>query len=355
MIRPDDLSVAADSLAANGTPAGPAGAVVHAAGVCTDTLDGGLRAAEALSDSFAAADSLVHTAAALPDAFPAAFPQVEPLSAAERALTLGGWLSDWTARSAQGVASLADASAAELFGAASTLGDVGHAVAETAAPLSGSVVYQAVVLLLAASYLLLLYTNYSEVRMLAGSFGFDRNAGQRTLQKRGVIHSHFLRRCCVLGVVGIGVLTVRLCDDWLPAGTFDALPPLWREGLCVAAVLAAEAVVLMQTIALWCIGQVTLTQSFVETLLYVKQFHFALASLSVLPFILLYALCPIGSGSGWLCGIVGLSATIILLFLREIHSLFVAKNISNLHWILYLCTIEIAPVAFAVLMLVKHS
>ena len=211
MIRPDDLSVAADSLAANGTPAGPAGAVVHAA--------------EALSDSFAAADSLVHTAAALPDAFPASFPQVEPLSAAERALTLGGWLSDWTARAAQGVASLADASAAELFGAASTLG-VGHAVAEMAAPLSGSVVYQAVVLLLAASYLLLLYTNYSEVRMLAGSFGFDRNAGQRTLQKRGVIHSHFLRRCCVLGVVGIGVLTVRLCDDWLPAGTFDALPPL---------------------------------------------------------------------------------------------------------------------------------
>ena len=248
MIRPDDLSVAADSLAANGTPAGPAGAVVHAA--------------EALSDSFAAADSLVHTAAALPDAFPASFPQVEPLSAAGRALTLGGWLSDWTARTAQGVASLADASAAELFGAASTLGDVGHAVAETAAPLPGSVVYQAVVLLLAASYLLLLYTNYSEVRILAGSFGFDRNAGQRTLQKRGVIHSHFLRRCCVLGVVGIGVLTVRLCDDWLPAGTFDALPPLWREGFCVAAVLAAEAVVLMQTIALWCIGQVTLTQSF---------------------------------------------------------------------------------------------
>lgn len=151
---------------------------MHAAGVCTDTLDGGLRAAEALSDSFAAADSLVHTAVSLPDAFPASFPQVEPLSAAERALTLGGWLSDWTARTAQGVASLADASAAELFGAASTLGDVGHAVAETAAPLSGSVVYQAVVLLLAASYLLLLYTNYSEVRMLAGSFGFDRNAGQ---------------------------------------------------------------------------------------------------------------------------------------------------------------------------------
>ena len=109
----------------------------------------------------------------------------------------------------------------------------------------------------------------------------------------------------------------------------------------------------MQTIALWCIGQVTLTQSFVETLLYVKQFHFALASLSVLPFILLYALCPIGSGSGWLCGIVGLSATIILLFLREIHSLFVAKNISNLHWILYLCIVEVFPVSLLWLLVAR--
>ena len=38
MIRPDDLSVAADSLAANGTPDGPAGAVVHAAEALSDSL-----------------------------------------------------------------------------------------------------------------------------------------------------------------------------------------------------------------------------------------------------------------------------------------------------------------------------
>ena len=354
MILPDDWSIAADPLAAHGMPAEAAQVVVQTADAA-DSLNGGLRAAGAFADSLAAAaDSLTLATAALPTTFP----QVDPLSAAERASTLGGWLSDWTARAASGAASLADAarvSAAELFGAASTLVDVGHAAAETASPLSGSAVYQTVVLLLAASYLLLLYTNYSEVRMLAGSFGFDRNAGQRMLQRRGEIHNHFLRRCCVLGVAGAGVLAVRLCDDWLPAGAFDALSPLWRQGLCVAAALAIEAVALVQTIVLWCIGQVTLTQSFVKTLLYVKQFHFALASLAVLPFVLLYALCPIGSGSGWLYVVIGLSTTIILLFLREIHSLFVAKSISNLHWILYLCTIEIAPVAFAVLMLIKHS
>ena len=317
MIWLDDLSVAADSLAT-------------------------------------AADSLTHAAAALP----AAVLQVEPFSAAERAVTLGGWLSEGSTRVSDIAAPLADAayaSAAELFGTASTMGGGEGVAAGMTTLLSESVVYQIIVLLLAASYLLLLYTNYSEVRMLADSFGLDRNAGQRALQKRGVIHGHFLRRCCVLGVVGAGVLTVRMCDNWLPTGAADALSPLWWQGFCVAAVLAIEAVVLAQTIALWSIGQVTLSQSFVSTLLYVKQFHFALATLSTLPFVLLYALCPIGSGSGWLYLIVGLSAISILLFLREIHSLFVAKNISNLHWILYLCTIEIAPVAFAVLMLLKHS
>lgn len=286
----------------------------------------------------------------------AAFPQVDPLSAAERALTLDGWLGYWSAHAAGRPSSAVEASAAELFGAASTLGGGGGgAPFGTAALLSESAVYQIVVLLLAASYLLLLYTNFSEARMLAGSFGFDRHAVQRTLQKRGVIHGHFLSRCCVLGIAGAGVLVVRACDDWLPAGAGEWLPPLWQQSFCVAAMAAIGAIALVQTLALRAIGQVTLAQSFVTTLLFVKQFHLALASLWALPFVLLYALCPIGSGSGWLYAATGLAALIILLFLREIRSLFVAENISNLHWILYLCTVEIAPVAFAVLMLVKHS
>lgn len=331
MIPLGDMTLAADSVAANGTAGGLAEGIAHAPATVSDALS------------------------AVPSTLTATFPQVEPLSAAERALTLGGWLSDWSERIASGVSTAADATVAELFGTASTLAESGQASGSMPTLLSGSWVYQAVVLLLAAAYLLLFYTNYSEVRMLIDSFGIDRNAGQRAMEKRGVIHSHFLRRCCVLGVAGAGVLTVRLCDSLLPAGAFDALSPLWWQGFCVAAVLAIEAVVLVQTIALWTIGQVTLTQSFVSTLLYVNQFHFALATLTALPLVLLYALCPIGSGSGWLYLILVLTAIIILLFLREIHSLFVAKNISNLHWILYLCTIEIAPVAFAVLMLVKHS
>ena len=90
MIRPDDLSVAA--VAANAAPDAPAQTLGHAAGI--------------------AADSLTQAATA--------FPQVDPLSAAERASTLGGWVGNWSARPAGAWTETAQATAAELFSAAST-------------------------------------------------------------------------------------------------------------------------------------------------------------------------------------------------------------------------------------------
>lgn len=282
------------------------------------------------------------------------WPQVDTLAASDRAATLWGWVSDWAENGREVVASV-DVSAAEVFGSASTLAGGGVPDVATSGILAQTVGFQIVVLLLATLYLLLFYTNSSEVRMLADSFGFDRNTGQRTLGKSGIFHTHFLRRCAVLGAMGLGVLSVKLCDEWLPAEVLAGLGPLWRQGFCIGVLAAIEAIALVQGLVLWGIGQVTLSQSFISTLLYVKQFHFAQAALFVLPPILLSALCPAGTGMGWMYLIFIFIIIIILLYLREIHSLFMAKKISNLHWFLYLCTIEIAPIAFAVLMLVKHS
>ena len=282
------------------------------------------------------------------------WPQADTLAASEHAATLWGWVSDWTEKGRETVAS-ADASVSEVFGSASTLAGGGVPDAVTSGILAQAVGFQAVVLLLATLYLLLFYTNSSEVRMLVGSFGLDRNTGQRTLGKSGIFHTHFLRRCAVLGAMGLGVLSVKLCDEWLPAEALAGLGLLLRQGFCIGVLAAVEAIALVQGLVLWGIGQVTLSQPFIATLLYVKQFHFARAALFVLPPILLSALCPAGTGMGWIYLIFILIVIIILLYLREIHSLFVAKKISNLHWFLYLCTIETAPIAFAVLMLVKHS
>lgn len=311
-----------------------------------------------VTDPTPAVDSLLTAQGVLQD-IPEVFspvPQVDTLSAADRAVTLWGWLSDWTDQSLNTLSSTIHSTATELFGAASTLVG-GEDLPSDAFPelLTHSIAFQVAVLLLAAFYLLLLYTNASEVRMLIDGFSFDSNVAQRTLGKQGIVHSHFLRRCCILGVAGLGVLIVKLCDELLPAGVFTALNPLWRELFGFGAVSVVGAVVLLQTLVMWSVGQVTLSQSFVSMLFSVKQVHFSLMTLVCLPFILLFVLCPGSMGWWWMYLTFIVVALAALLYLREIHSLFILKNISNLHWFLYLCTIEIAPVTFAVLMLIKHS
>ena len=102
-------------------------------------------------------------------------------------------------------------------------------------------------------------------------------------------------------------------------------------------------------------GAVTLSQPFVSQLMLLKRTYFTLGVIVTVPALLLFALCPRGTGDVWFCIIVIELLATVFLYLRETLNLFLSKKISILHWILYLCTIEIAPVAFAVLMLIKHS
>ena len=102
-------------------------------------------------------------------------------------------------------------------------------------------------------------------------------------------------------------------------------------------------------------GAVTLSQPFISQVVLLKRTYFTLAVIVTSPVLLLFALCPRGTGGVWFCIIVIELIVTAILYLREVLNLFISKKVSILHWILYLCTIEIAPVAFAVLMLIKHS
>ena len=61
--------------------------------------------------------------------------------------------------------------------------------------------------------------------------------------------------------------------------------------------------------------------------------------------LLLFALCPRGTGDVWFCIIVIELLATVFLYLRETLNLFLSKKISILHWILYLCTVEIFPIS----------
>ena len=69
--------------------------------------------------------------------------------------------------------------------------------------------------------------------------------------------------------------------------------------------------------------------------------------------LLLFALCPRGTGDVWFCIIVIELLATVFLYLRETLNLFLSKKISILHWILYLCIVEVFPVSLLWLLVAR--
>ena len=89
-----------------------------------------------------------------------------------------------------------------------------------------------------------------------------------------------------------------------------------------------------------------LAQPFVSQLLLLKRTYFSLAVIVTSPALLLFALCPRGTGDVWFCIIVVELLVTAVLYLRETLNLFLAKKVSILHWFLYLCAVEVFPISF---------
>jgi len=247
------------------------------------------------------------------------------------------------------------ASAADLFGPDSYLVEQIAQAPDASAALTQDPIFQGTILLIAAALALLLHSNASDARFLLGNLSPKRTTQQRAFENRGVIYNHFLNLTGALGYLFIGVLTVKLCDRFAPQTALASWSDYPAEVLFIGATAVAALLGAFQRTVLRIAGEVTLNRSFVSSILYVKQIYFALTVLTVSPLILLCALSAKGSESVLLSLIALVAAMIILLFLKEIRTLFVGKNLSNLHWILYLCTVEIVPISFVVLFLLKHN
>jgi hypothetical protein len=279
---------------------------------------------------------------------------LDPFAKVEHVLSAGDWVHPIQRSHAQLIDTVST-NIEHVFGVNSAIVEQTHIVHPIiVAHLSNAWFYQGVVILLMILYFLMLYSNGNEIHLLVKGLNLEHNSVQRILERKNSFHSGFLRQYCLLGAMSIGILAVHLCDTWLPNCIYNPTQIEWHL-FCLFATFAVLAIFLFEWIILWSIGRVTLTQSTISTILYIKQFYFAQATLITLPFILLYALCPIGYGLGWLYLTAFMGAVSTILFLKEVHSLFMMKNIPNLLWILYLCTVEVAPIAFAVLSLVKYN
>lgn len=233
--------------------------------------------------------------------------------------------------------------AAEVFGTGSMLVPATSPTPRPAPSLTDNAVFQGFVLLLAATYAMLLYRNLNDVRLLIARVLRDRSGNERLDEQHSSGFSRFLNVAMTIGLFFIGVIAVKYGDTLMPARMLELFSHGAVLALTLLTALVFLAVGVYQTLLLRLIGAVTLSQPFIAQLIRIKRGYVALVVLVASPVLLLYALCPPDSGKTWFYAGLALLLITILLYVRESLILFISKKISILHWFLYLCTVEVFP------------
>lgn len=240
-----------------------------------------------------------------------------------------------------------DVPAEEVFGPASVLVPARPRPAAPAPSLTENPVFQGFVLLLAATYAMLLYRNLGDIRLLLTRISHDTATGERLMEDPGGSgFSRFLNIATAIGILFVGVMTVKYGDSLIPDSLLGTIPQGAVLALSLLATFACLCVGLFQRAVVRLAGAVTLSQPFVSQLMLLKRTYFTLGVIVTVPALLLFALCPRGTGDVWFCIIVIELLATAFLYLRETLNLFLSKKISILHWILYLCTVEVFPISF---------
>ena len=239
-----------------------------------------------------------------------------------------------------------DTSATALFGHESCLVQPERIERPAGASLTDNAVFQGFVLLLAATYATLLYRNLGDVKTLLNRISRESASGERLSEEPGASgFSRFLNVSTAIGMLFMGVIVVKYGDTLMPPELGKALSHGAVLALSLLATLAWFLIILFQSSAIRIAGAITLSQPFIAQLALLRRTYFALAVIVSSPTLLLFALCPRGTGGAWfIISAVELIITAVL-YLRESLNLFISKKISILHWFLYLCTVEVFPIS----------
>ena len=188
---------------------------------------------------------------------------------------------------------------------------------------------------------------------LLGEETLYRNNNSFSVASIGITSSRFLNIATTIGMLFMGVMVVKYGDSLMPGRLTELLPHGAVLALSLLATLACAGVVLFQLATVRLAGAVTLSQPFISQIVLLKRTYFALAVIVTSPVLLLFALCPRGTGGVWFCIIVIELIVTAILYLREVLNLFISKKVSILHWFLYLCTVEVFPVSLLWLLAVR--
>ena len=305
-----------------------------------------------LSDRLSAADAPVQPASDMithaADSLPVAG---DSLSIAGDSLSLTGdsvfVAGDSLSGAADTVSLAADTLSAGAAGAAdghvaAVVAAVTDGNAATLAEMAGNVVQNLLVAVVVFLYFFCLYRYFDDVRALFGSV-FRRSVApsERMLERRrSEIFYGFLGKLFLIGTCTLGAIASLWADRTV---AWEAVGPYARVALPFAAMAAFVAVVAVQYAMLAVAGGITRSWPTMAVLLRIRLIYFVLATVIVLPPVLMWQMNGGTGGEVWLRVACLAAAVAVVMYVRESVTLFNSKKISILHWILYLCIVEIMP------------
>lgn len=305
-----------------------------------------------LSDRLSAADAPVQPASDMithaADSLPVAG---DSLSIAGDSLSLTGdsvfVAGDSLSGAADTVSLAADTLSAGAAGAAdghvaAVVAAVTDGNAATLAGMVGDVVQNLLVAVVVFLYFFCLYRYFDDVRALFGSV-FRRSVApsERMLERRrSEIFYGFLGKLFLIGTCTLGAIASLWADRTV---AWEAVGPYARVALPFAAMAAFVAVVAVQYAMLAVAGGITRSWPTMAVLLRIRLIYFVLATVIVLPPVLMWQMNGGTGGEVWLRVACLAAAVAVVMYVRESVTLFNSKKISILHWILYLCIVEIMP------------
>lgn len=196
--------------------------------------------------------------------------------------------------------------------------------------------FQGALFVLAVAWMVLLYRGSREVAALLRPLSFERAHLTRLRELSGGSATRLLWALVLLGWPLTALLLVRFSPP-------VDLPSWQLYGIAAALPLALA---LWQVVMLRMVGAAALATSVTRPLLALK---FNLAGIGVLVLAPVELLCLACTGTAFTVTLwmgAGMAALIALLYIEESLALFLSEKIPILHWILYLCTIEVLPVSF---------
>ncbi len=249
--------------------------------------------------------------------------------------------------------SVATAEAAAIYGTLTeSVAPRMHDRTPANSPFTSAGAFQSCVILLLVAYVLLVYRFRSDIVQLFTNR--KAIADEIITTGQGSVYGRFFSTTVGVGLLMVAIMVVKGAD-LAPALASGVVAPQWIYAVAVPSVLLATIVITaMQVAMLWIIGGVAMCSDVTLAVMRLRKICFAIFTICSVPTILLYALSEIGRSKVFLYLIVAELVTIFFVFLYETFVLFVSKKISVLHWILYLCTVELFPVSLIVLTAIRE-